>query len=258
MRKQFLFLFVTALAVFTACKKDTDKPGPETPSQTKVLKRIVETEGNVTTTHTLLYDASKRLVSMTSSDDQLATLFTYNDKGNLVKAENRVEDVTNVFTFTYENNLPVSGSFKSFERSGSEDILTESYTLFYTLSNGVVSKIKAVFPDPDNAQQTSEVEYNLTYSNGNVAAITATGLMQYSATFTYGNKKPVYPNVLPYVLDPAGFTAQYAARNEILSIAYNLPGTENDETITNTYTYDTQGYVLTANDGQTQSRFEYE
>jgi hypothetical protein len=38
---------------------------------------------------------------------------------------------------------------------------------------------------------------------------------------------------------------------------YDYPGTELDNTITNVYTYDANGYVLTANDGETQTQFEY-
>ncbi len=257
MQKQFFILILATLSFLTSCKKDNDKPGPVNPSG-KVLKRIVETENNSTTTYTFSYDANKRLSSVVSTNNEEATFFTYDDKGNVIKLENRIDDETNLFIFTYTNNLPVSGTFKSFERSGTEEIITDRYDLFYTVTGGVVSKIKAVMMDPQNNQETYQVVYDLQYTNGNVTKIASVDWIPYSATFTYGNKKPVYPQVFPYVLDPAGFSAQFSARNELLSLAYDFSGTELDQVITTTYTYDAEGYVLTATDGTTSSRFEYE
>ena len=258
MRKQFLVLFLAAFALLTGCKKDNDKPGPDTPGSTKRLKRIIETEDGVTTTYTFSYDASKRLTAVMSNNEQEMILFTYDNNGNVVKVENKEDDNLNVFTFTYANNIPVSGSFRGYENNGAENILTDRYDLSYTVSNGVVNKITDLMQNPLNQQETFEIAYDLTYHNGNLSKIASSGLMAYSAMFTYGNKKPIYPPVFNYVMDPAGFSTEFFARNEILSVNYDFAGTELDNVITNEYTYDAQGYVLTANDGQTQSRFEYE
>jgi hypothetical protein len=84
------------------------------------------------------------------------------------------------------------------------------------------------------------------------------GVDFYTATFTFGNKKPVFPVVSNYILDHAGFSLQFAAKNEVLSANYDFPGTEMDETITTQYTYDSKGYVLTSTDGTAQLKFEYE
>lgn len=259
MRKQFLVLIIAALSAVVGCKKEGEN-NPSAPGSAKLLKRIIETEGGVTTTHSLTYDGNKRLTSMQSSDNSETINFTYDNQGNVIKMEDKEEDVRNVFEFTYNNGLPVSGSFKSYENAGTpNETLSENYTLAYTVANGLVTKMKMTVPaDPGNGQQGYELEYTLSYTNGNMTKVEAGGIAPFSASFVYGNKKPVYPAVFKYALDPAGYTSLFLAKNELLSVAYDFPGTEFDNTVTNQYTYDAQGYVLTANDGQTQTKFEYE
>jgi hypothetical protein len=60
------------------------------------------------------------------------------------------------------------------------------------------------------------------------------------------------------VLDQAGFSLQFASNNEMLSASYDFPGTGADLSINTQYTYDSNGYVLTSNDGSEQMVFEYE
>lgn len=260
MKKELLTLIVALVTLLIGCKKDkSDTETPANPTTAKVLKRIIETENGVTTTNTLIYGGNKRLMAITSNDGEQFVKFTYDDNGNITKIENKVDEVKNIFEFTYNNNIPVSGNFKSYELSGTEEILASSYDLQYTVLNGIVTKIKAIVPaNPSNGQQASNIEYDLTYNNGNLTRIASGGVAAYSAAFSYGSKKPIFPQVSKYVLDPAGFSAQFFAKNEITKIDYDFPGTQLDNTITTVYTYDAQGYVLTANDGQTQSRFEYE
>ena len=258
MRKQFLIVLVAVLSTLVACKKEKEEPKPS--GSSKVLKRMIETENGVTTTHVFSYDNNKRLTSIRSTDNAEVIAFTYDGSGNIVKIENREGDVKSVFEFTYANGLPASGSFKSFENAGTpQEELSESYNLTYTVENGLVTKMKVVVPpDPTTQQPGYEVNYVLTYSNGNVTKIEATGISPYKATFTYGDKKPVFPTITNYALEPSGFTLLFFAKNEILSTAYDFPGTELDTIVRNEYTYDAQGYVLTANDGHTQTKFEYE
>jgi YD repeat-containing protein len=259
MKKHLLTLMVALATLLVGCKKDKNDTEPVNPTTSKVLKRIIETENGVTTTNTLSYGGNKRLIAITSNDGEQFVKFTYDDNGNILKIENKVEDVRNIFEFTYNNNVPVTGNFKSYELTGTEEILAEKYDLQYTVVNGTVTKIKASIPaDAATGQQAYNVEYDLTYSNGNLTRIASGGIAAYSAAFTYGNKKPVFPVVSKYILDPAGFSAQFYAKNEILSINYDFPGNTLDNTISTAYTYDAQGYVLTANDGETQSKFEYE
>lgn len=107
-------------------------------------------------------------------------------------------------------------------------------------------------------QVNEEINLLMTYNDGNLTKVTSEGTGIYTANFTFGNKKAVYPKVTNYVLDQAGFSLQFAAKNELLSAAYDFPGTEADLTITTTYTYDSNGYVLTSNEGTEQLTFEYQ
>lgn len=260
MKKHFLVAFL-ALTTFISCKKDSEKdPNPSNPGSSKVLKRIIETENGVTTTHTLAYDGSKRLVSVRSSDNLDVTSLTYDGTGNVTKIENKEGSDRTVFEFTYNNGVPVSGTFKSFEKNEAQaEVLAAQYTLNYTVENGLVTKMKMVVPaDPEAEEDGYELEYAISYSNGNVTKIESAGLVASSVAFTYGNKKPMLPATFKYVLDPSGFSVQFFAKNEVLTSTYDLPGSALDKTITNVYTYDNQGYVLTANDGDVQTKFEYE
>lgn len=258
MRKQFLIVLIAALSTLVACKKEKEETKPS--GSSKVLKRMIETENGTTTTHVFSYDNNKRLTSIRSTDNAELIALTYDGNGNIIKIEIKEGDVKSVFDFTYTNGLPVSGSFKSFEQAGTpQEELSESYNLTYTVENGLVAKMKVVVPaDPVTQQQGYEINYDLTYNNGNVTKIEAAGMSSYKASFTYGDKKPVFPTVAKYILDPGGFTMLFFARNEILSTTYDFPGTEMDATVRNEYTYDAQGYVLTANDGEKQTKFEYE
>ena len=60
------------------------------------------------------------------------------------------------------------------------------------------------------------------------------------------------------MLDPAGYSLQFTARNEVTKVFLDFPGTANDETVNIAYTYDAAGYALTSNDGTSQQTFEYQ
>jgi YD repeat-containing protein len=262
MKRHFLVALI-AMSTLAACKKDkgTDEPGgpsnPGTPSKT--LKKIVETKAGQTTTYNLTYDASKRLSSVSSTDNSEVTSFTYANDGNVTKIENKEGNERNVFEITYNNGIPVSGTYKTFEKNGANETITDQYSLQYTLENALVTKIKMIVPaDPENDEEGYELEYTLSYTDGNLTKVETGGLFGFTASFTYGNKKPLFPKLFKYVLDPAGFSLEFFAKNDLLTMHYDYPGTELDNTITNVYTYDANGYVLTANDGETQTTFEYQ
>jgi hypothetical protein len=137
--------------------------------------------------------------------------------------------------------------------------MTEQYTLAYTVENALVTKIKMTIPaDPSTGDDGYELDYNLSYTNGNLTKVQTAGLLTYTATFTYGDKKPVLPAIFKYVLDPAGFSLEFFSKNELLTMLYDYPGTEMDYGVSNEYTYDSDGYVLTSNDGETQTKYEYQ
>lgn len=259
--KRHLLVALIGLSTLVACKKDKNETkDPSNPGSSKTLKSIVETKAGQTTTYNFTYDASKRLSSVRSADNSEVTTFTYATDGNVTKIENKDGNDRNLMEITYNNGAPVSASYKSFEKTeGQNETLTEQYTLQYTVENTLVTKIKMIFPaDPENDEEGYELEYLLSYTGGNLTKIETTGMWAYTATFTYGNKKPVFPAIFKYALDPAGFSLEFFSKNDLLTMTYDYPGTALDNTITNVYTYDANGYVLTANDGETQTTFQYQ
>lgn len=262
MKRHFLVAMI-ALSTLAACKKEKGAENPgggSNPGSSKVLKRLVETKGGQTTTYSLSYDASKRLSSVSSTDNSESMAFTYANDGNVTKIENKEGNVRNVMEISYTNGAPVSATYKSFEKNEAQnETLTEQYSLQYTVENAQVTKIKMIVPaDQANDVDGYELDYNLSYTNGNLTKIETVGDFAFAATFTYGNKKPAFPAIFKYALDPAGFSLEFFAKNDLLTMHYDYPGTELDNTITNVYTYDADGYVLTSNDGETQTKFEYQ
>ncbi|HWI90254.1 MAG TPA: hypothetical protein VNT20_03220 [Flavisolibacter sp.] len=263
MKRHFLVALI-ALTSLVACKKekgnDNTGDGGSNPGSPGVLKRIIETKGGQTTTYNFSYDASKRLSSIISTNNSEAMAFTYANDGNVTKIENKEGNERNVMDITYSNGIPVSATYKSFEKDQAQnETLTEQYSLQYTVENAQVTKIKMIVPaDPANDEEGYELDYNLSYQNGNLTKIETVGDFAFSASFTYGNKKPAFPAFFKYALDPAGFSLEFFSKNDLLTMHYDYPGTELDNTITNVYTYDANGYVLTSNDGETQTKFEYQ
>ena len=253
MKKIFLLAGAFTVLALVSCKKnDAVKPVEQAPA--KLLKKLTKTENGVTTVFNFQYDAAKRLQSYKSTHNKTGIDFTYDANGNLVKVINNEDDYLNVYTYTYNNGVPVSGHFSSWERTdGQPGLQIEDDELTYTVTENRVSKIHLKF-----LLSADETDFNLSYeNNGNLSKIVS-GNNNYTASFTYGSKKPVFPLVSKYVLDQAGFSLQFAAKNELLSIGFDFPGTQFDETVVNQYTYDASGYVLTANDGSSQARFEYQ
>jgi YD repeat-containing protein len=256
MLMKILVLLTGMLAVlgFSACKKENSQQTPGGGSSAKRLKKITKTENNETIVYNFIYDGNQRLTAIRSTDNKEVTLFTYDDAGNLTGVQETEADFKNKYSFTYQNGIPVSGTFKSWElTAGEPDGLVEDDVLTYTLSGGQVSKIHL-----DMTLEGEEMDFNLSYTNGNLTKAESVGAEVYKAVFTYGNKKPLFPTLSKYVLDQAGFTLQFFAKNELLSASYDFPGTFLDKTVVNQYTYDAGGYALTSNDGETQMQFVYE
>jgi YD repeat-containing protein len=255
MKKIFFMAAVAIMFILISCKKDkSQQPGPGNGGKTKLLKKTTQTENGHTTVYNWSYDANKQLTAIKSADDAESTLFTYDGDGNLIKIEETDSEFKNIYSFTYNNAAPVSGTFKSWQKHGGEaDELIEDDLLTYTVSNNQVSKIHLSM-----TLASEEADFNLNYSNGNLAKVESEGATGYTASFTFGNKKPIFPIISKYVLDQAGFSLQFAASHELLSAAYDFPGTRFDYTITTQYTYDGDGYVLNSTDGNSQLKFEYE
>lgn len=253
--KQKLLLASALLAIvtFSSCKKDDPAPGGTNPGTEKRLKKITKTEAGDVTVYNLSYNAAGKLVSYKTADNSEYVLFAYDANGNLTGIEEQEDDFKNIYNFTYLNNVPKSATFKSWDISGGlPGTLIEDDQLAYTVTNNQVSKIKLTMTG------AGETNFNLTYTNGQLSRAASEGPFAYTADLFYGNKKPMYPKVTNWILDQAGFSAQFAASNEITKIVFDFPGTGLDQTINMAYTYDANGYVLTSNDGTTQQVFEYQ
>ena len=244
-----------AALTFTACKKDdSTNNNSGNGGSAKLLKKLTKTEDGETTVYNFTYDASKRLTSYKSTDNSEQILFTYDGAGNITKVEETEDDIKNVYTYTYHNGIPVSATFKSWQKqAGGPDELVEDDILTYTLENDQVTNIHL-----NMTQYAEELDFKLSYTNGNLTKVETKGSDIYTATFVYGNKKAPFPKLSKYILDQAGFSIQFFAKNELLSATYDFMGTELDKTITTQYTYDGAGFPLTSNDGETLLQFEYE
>ncbi|MCU7550066.1 hypothetical protein OCK74_13160 [Chitinophagaceae bacterium LB-8] len=257
MKKQLLFVFCAALIAITGCKKDNEDNDTSGTVTSKLVKRIIETENGVSTTYNITYNGDRRITSYKSTDNSEITNFTYDANGNVTKVENLEDGTKNIFEFSYNNGRPVTGELKSYEMVGSQQgDLIATLRLEYTVSNDLVTEIKAHIEGEED-EDDMEITYVLTYQNGNLTKVQSQGLGASTTTYTYGNKKPIFPATFKYILDPSGFSTQFFAKNDILTTTYDFPGSTMDATITNTYTYDSNGYVLTSNDGEKQVKFEY-
>lgn len=255
MKQQFLLATaVASMLIFSSCKKDKPSTPTPAPGVTKQLKKVTKTEAGTVTVYNLTYDVANRLAAYRSADNSDYVLFTYDATGNLTGIEQKDHEFKNIYAYVYANNTPVTGTFKSWElTAGEPDDLIEDDKLTYTVTNNQVSKIKL-----EMLQDDTEMDLLMTYTNGNLTKVISDGTVVYTAIFTFGNKKAAFPKVTGWVLDQAGFSLQFASKNEILSAVYDFPGTAADRTITTTYTYDSNGYILTSNDGDTQLVFEYQ
>ncbi|MFT3826249.1 MAG: hypothetical protein QM731_20160 [Chitinophagaceae bacterium] len=253
MKKLFLAAGMIATLTIASCKKDKADDSPVN-NDSRLLSKVTSTEGGQTSTYTLSYDANKHLTSIRSSDDVEVTSFTYDANGNLTRVEDVDDNFKNIYTYTYTNNVPVSGTFKSLKKhAGEPEELIEDDRLTYTVTNNQVTKIHL-----DMNLAETEADFTLAYANGNLSKVTMDGTDMYTAEFTFGTKRSPYPQLSKYVLDQAGFSLQFACKNELLKAKYDFPGTELDKTLTNQYTYDSKGNVLTSTDGTTTLKFEYQ
>lgn len=255
MKLRFLFsLAVASIIALSSCEKDdpaTTASG--NPPAAKRLKKVTSTEAGVTTVYNLTYDNNK-LVSYKTADNSKYVNFSYDAQGNLSGIEDQEEDFKNIYAYTYLNNIPTSGTLKSWQLvSGQPAQLIEDDSLTYTVVNNQVTAIRL-----DMLQTGDVANLQLTYTNANLTKVVSDGPTGYTADFSFGTHRSAFPKVSKFVLDQAGFSLQFACNNDMLSASYDFPGTNFDRSINNQYTYDSDGYVLTSNDGTEQMVFEYE
>lgn len=250
--KKILLLSAVIITALASCKKDKTENGGGG-STTRILKKITKEENGQSTVYNLEYNSSHNLVSIKSADGIESTTFTY-DGQLLTGVEESDDQYRNVYTFSYHNGQPASGNFKSWRKvAGEPDGLDEDDDLSYTLTNNQVSKIHM-----EGNISGSSIDFLLSYTNGNLTQVTSTGSLVSTTSFSYGSKKPIFPRVTNYVLDQAGYTLQFFAKNEMLSASYDFPGSNFDFSTNTQYTYTADGYVLTSFDGDTKLKFEYQ
>src|SRR6478609_1920534 len=179
MRKHFFLIALLALSV-ASCKKDpvqnnndngSGNPPPPPPPATKLLQKMTETTNGVSTVYNLVYNDAKQLTAVKTSDNSEEIDFTYDGDGNVVKLENIEPNFHNIYTYRYENGVPASGTFKSYERNNGAETLNEDDVIHYDVDNGKVTKISM-----DLTMQQQEADFVLTYdNNGNVTKIKTDG-----------------------------------------------------------------------------------
>ena len=260
MRKK-LFLIAALVMSLASCKKETSvtdnnnggDPQPPPPTSAKLVQKMTETTNGSSTVYNFIYNGNKQLTSVKAADNSELTSFTYDNDGNIIKLESSAPGFRMVYEYVYEHGVPDRGTFKSYTIDNGAETLAEDDVIHYTVEGGKVTKINM-----DMNVQQQELNFLLTYDdNGNLTKVKTEGSDIYTAEFTYGTKKPIFPKVFKFVLDQAGFSTQFYAKNEILSQHLDFPGTDDDVSNTNQYTYDSNGYVLTSNDGTTQTTFSY-
>jgi YD repeat-containing protein len=258
MKKVLLAATVLTLG-FTACKKDSSNNPGTNPGQPggKLLSKITKVENGQTIVYNASYDGNKRLTSIMSVDGTEYQKFTYDANGNVKTAEERNEDFKNIYSYNYNNGVPATATFKSWrvENGQVSNTLHEDDELTYTVTNNLVTKIDVKMKLANNLQIPFEVKYK----NGNVNIIEggAQGI-QFYVQFDFGTKKSPIPTVYKYVMDQAGFSAQFMGKNEMAAVLYDFGGVIPGFGKQTQYTYDGAGYPLTATDGDATYKFDYQ
>lgn len=262
MKLKFLLPALLASAIaMSSCEKDdvvtpsNGNPGTNNPVPTaKRLKKLTRTEAGVSDVFTLTYDNNNRLTSYRNTANTEYALFSYDAQGNLTGVEQQEEEFKNVYAYAYNNNIPVSGTLKTWELANGQPVdLIEDDRLTYTVTNG---KVTSIFLEM--LQTGTETNLNMTYTGNNLTRVESDGQFPYVAQFTFGVKRSAFPKVSNYVLDQAGFSLQFASNNDMLSASFDFPGTDFDQSTSIQYTYDSEGYILTSDDGEEHVVFEYQ
>jgi hypothetical protein len=254
MKKIVLLAGAFTMLVFSSCKKDKDSnDGNNNGSKTKLLKKVTKSENGNTSVYNLTYDGSQ-FKSFTTADGLEYTSLTVDGSGNITKMETRDHNYYTTYTYAYSNGVPVTGTVKTMHKvAGEPDDVIQDDVLAYTVVNNQVTKIKKQMKVAD-MEETVNLAYN---STGNLEKATLEGEESFSVLFTWGTKKPGFPTISKWVLD-IGYTLQFFAKNEMLTAYYDFPGgTQFDYELKTTYTYDSDGYPLTSDDGETKLKFEY-
>jgi YD repeat-containing protein len=229
MKKNIVLFIVATSIAFTACKKNNNNnPVPE---NKQLLSKVTETSATDTTITNLTYDNNKRLSLIKTSDGE-ETKLTYNGN-DLVGIENKFDSEKTTLKVTYNNGKPASAVYSIYE----DNALAEKFNVTYTLTGDAVTEI--LFKDSTNTPVYRNV---ITYQNNNITKVeTFSGNNSLGKQeFTYGTKKSMFYNSrVKYVVDM--LTVNLYSANEALTEKSALMEK------TNAYTYDSNGYPVSAN-----------
>lgn len=226
MKQKLTLLAVLVCTTIISCKKDKNlQPDKEIPF--KLLSKIIETKGAKVLTTSLTYDEKKRISSVKSEKEILS--FTY-ENDDLVMVTRDYGELKLITKVTYSAHNPVSAI-----QNYVPDILGEPYLFEYHMDGGRVTSF-------DLGLTNNLRNYRMEFKDKNLIRFTNPAV--YDNEFIYGTKKNIYYNSrLKNVVD-LGLSLM-ASENDLIKIKIYNSG-HLDEEITYTYTYDENGFPLTA------------
>jgi len=221
------------------CKKSggDSNLAPEVPKTLKYLSRIVHTVGTATDFTDYAYDVKNRLASV-KIGGSITVNYTY-DGDNLFSIDSRSVSGTNVarnyYEFAYQNGALKSGTRKIY----ANDVLSRDYTFDYSVVNGEVTQ---------TTQNPGAIVSSYTYANNNLATSTSAGT---TVTYSYDTQKSIFINAPAKYFTPGEGRDRFSKNNVTKSVSSG--GT----TVDYTYTYDADGYPVTAIAGQDRYTHQY-
>lgn len=237
--KKFHYFAVAfaALLFFAGCKKSTTEETKEVSKPLKYLSRVIHSVGTATDFVDYSYDAKNRL-SLVKVGGSVTINYVY-DGDNLFSIESKSVSGTNVarnyYEFAYQNGVLKSGIRKIY----ANDVLTKDYTFDYAVVNGQVTQ---------TTLNPGAVVTSYTYVNNNVATSISGGL---TITYTYDAQKNVFSNAPAKYVTPGESNDRFSKNNVVKSVSSSGSTTEY------TYTYDADGFPLTAVSGQNNYTYQY-
>lgn len=250
MKNKLTFLLGCAMLVNFSCKKidNNDEPKTTTPATVKLLTKATSKNGTNTSVTTYTYDSNKRLISILTGTSE--TVFAYNDRGELLSR------TSGAFASRSEM-IPV------YEDGRVRYVITRAY------KNGVVDterKFGYVYSSDGNVIEIDqnygvirEVTYKLDYSGVNCIKWTSDDpTFGFYREYTYDDKKTPNNNsnarfLIPLTIGPFPVHNTLTTKTTYTYAANSPAPTQTSAT----FTYDADGYPLTATQGSSTVTYEY-
>lgn len=244
--KKAAFLFLLAIAA-AACSKSSDSQDPAT----KLLypAKIVEVNGSTTTTTTYEYDNQNRIaksisVRVYTGDNGIQTrTITYTYTNDLLtQILNEEDDVTDFVTFKLVLNYTNEKLATIFQYNGTDTEPISKDSLYY--SNGSLPNVIT----QDNGFITNTLTYD---ALGNATSILYSDKQgtNFETTINYDTDHPYYMWCIP---DPTNVTRQFKYCPTQYREVGKAGGVTTSDVITSyTYTFNAQGYPITATETTT-------